>query len=195
MDIGERRKGKLNLLQHPLLNLMLTLGTHIMVMDLVIMDMAIMDIDIPTMGIMGMDIGERRKGKLNLLQHPLLNLMLILGTPIMAIDLVIMDVDTLDIMDMDMDMDIMDMDIGGKRKGKLNLLLNLLLMLMLILGTHIMVMVMAIIMDTMGIDTMAIMDIPTMATMAYGEESRGCHLEISSDFDSPMTTTSISRVQ
>merc|ERR1712002_458854 len=159
MDIGERRKGKLNLLQHPLLNLMLTLGTHIMVMDLVIMDMAIMDIDIPTMGIMGMDIGERRKGKLNLLQHPLL--MLILGTPIMAIDLVIMDMDTLDIMDMDMDMDIMDMDIGGKRKGKLNLLLNLLLMLMLILGTHIMVMVMAIIMDTMGIDTMAIMDIPT----------------------------------
>merc|ERR1712002_527207 len=123
MDIGERRKGKLNLLQHPLLNLMLTLGTHIMVMDLVIMDMAIMDIDIPTMGIMGMDIGERRKGKLNLLQHPLLNLMLILGTPIMAIDLVIMD--------MDMDMDIMDMDVGGKRKGKLNLLLNLLLMLML----------------------------------------------------------------
>merc|ERR1712002_1200849 len=117
MDIGERRKGKLNLLQHPLLNLMLTLGTHIMVMDLVIMDMAIMDIDIPTMGIMGMDIGERRKGKLNLLQHPLLNLMLILGTPIMAIDL-----------------DIMDMDIGGKRKGKLNLLLNLLLMLMMILG-------------------------------------------------------------
>merc|ERR1712002_1402735 len=182
MDIGERRKEmlNLNLLQYPLLNLMLTRGTHIM-------DMAIMDIDIPTMGIMGMDIGERRKGKLNLLQHPLLNLMLILGTPIMAIDLVIMDMDTLDIMDMDMDMDIMDMDIGGKRKGKL--------MLMLILGTHIMVMVMAIIMDTMGIDTMAIMDIPTMATMAYGEESRGCHLEISSDFDSPMTTTSISRVQ
>merc|ERR1712002_1288361 len=145
--------------------------------------MAIMDIDIPTMGIMGMDIGERRKGKLNLLQHPLLNLMLTLGTHIMVMDLVIMD------------MAIMDMDIGGKRKGKLNLLLNLLLMLMLILGTHIMVMVMAIIMDTMGIDTMAIMDIPTMATMAYGEESRGCHLEISSDFDSPMTTTSISRVQ
>merc|ERR1712002_1412650 len=161
MDIGERRKEmlNLNLLQYPLLNLMLTRGTHIM-------DMAIMDIDIPTMGIMGMDIGERRKGKLNLLQHPLLNLMLILGTPIMAIDLVIMDMDTLDIMDMDMDMDITDMDIGGKRKGKLNLLL----MLMLILGTHIMVMVMAIIMDTMGMDTMAIMDIPTMATWPMGKK-------------------------